>query len=73
MAAGQWFIQTSPRKGTAEIETEHFGDDFVACLARAKALVAEHSATHHIRVHAPPHASDQQRRQVRQAGFEIAF
>lgn len=69
MSAGQWFIETTHRERTAEVEAEPFGDDYVACLARAKALAAERGATHHIRVHAPAQANDQQRRQCKEAGF----
>ena len=69
-AAGEWTIEISPKTRTGSAVSEQFGDNFEGCLARAKSLREERSASHHIYVHAPAGATVSQRQQVREAGFE---
>ena len=67
--AEEWSVETSPKLHTASRETEQFGDDFAACLARALILRFECSATNRIHVCAPDRTTDQQRGQLREARF----
>lgn len=69
-AAGEWTIEISPKTPTGSTVSEQFGDNFEGCLARAKSLRDERSASHHIYVHPPAGATDRHRHQVREAGFE---
>lgn len=73
MLAEEWSIETSPKLDTGYRVTEQFGDDFDACLARALALRDERSAAYRIHVCAPDRSNEQQRRQLREAGFGSAI
>jgi len=72
-AAEQWTIEISPKVRTGSAVSEQLGGDFEGCLARAKSLRDERSASHHIYVHPPAEATNSQRQQVREAGFEKTF
>lgn len=50
-AAGEWTIEISPKTRTGSAVSEQFGGNFEGCLARAKSLRDERSASHHIYVH----------------------
>jgi hypothetical protein len=73
MLTEEWSVETSPKLDTGSRVTEQFGDDFAACLARAMALRDQCSATSRIHLCAPDRTTDQQRRQLREAGFGNAI